>query len=223
MLEYTASMKKALTTTSYAILGLLALRPWTTYALAKQMQRTLHYFWPRAESRLYDEPKNLVAHGLATADKVLVGRRPRTTYTITPAGEQALQAWLATPSAGPTLESEAIVKVFCAVHGTKTELLASIEAIRAQGLAMRTHGTQVAQEYRDGHTVFPERMHTNALMFDFLWQYSGALIAWAERATQAVTAWEGLGPEGKAAWAMEIFSQPVGQAGVDENQIGAES
>ena len=102
-------MKKELTTTSYAILGLLALRSWTTYELAKQMQRTLHYFWPRAESQLYDEPKNLVAHGLASAEKTFVGRRPRTTYTISPAGQQALSAWLATPSAGPLLESEAIV------------------------------------------------------------------------------------------------------------------
>ena len=40
-MEYNASMKKELTTTSYAILGLLALRSWTTYELAKQMQRTL--------------------------------------------------------------------------------------------------------------------------------------------------------------------------------------
>jgi len=209
-------MKKALTTTSYAILGLLALRPWTTYELAKQMQRTLHYYWPRAESRLYDEPKNLVAHGLATADKTVVGRRPRTIYTITSCGEQALRAWLATPSAGPSLESEAIVKVFCAVHGTKAELLATIETIRAHGLTMRSHGRQVAREYTDGRNAFPERMHTSALMFDFLWQYSGGLIEWAERATQAVSAWDGLAPEGKAAWAMQVFSQPLGMAGEDD-------
>ena len=209
-------MKKELTTTSYAILGLLALRPWTTYELAKQMQRTLHYYWPRAESRLYDEPKNLVAHGLATADKTVVGRRPRTIYTITFSGEQALRAWLATPSAGPSLESEAIVKVFCAVHGTKAELLSTIETIQAHGLMMRRHGTQVAQEYTDGRNAFPDRMHASALMFDFLWQYSGALIQWAERATQAVSAWDGLASEGKVAWTMQVFSQPLGMAGEDD-------
>jgi hypothetical protein len=160
-------------------------------------------------------------HGLATADKTVVGRHPRTIYTITPSGEHALRAWLATPSVGPSLESEAIVKVFCAVQGTKAELLSTIETIRAQGLTMRRHGTQVAQEYRDGRNAFPERMHTSALMFDFLWQYSGALIQWAERATQAVTAWDGLAPEGKAAWAMQVFSQPLDLAG--EDVLGAES
>jgi hypothetical protein len=91
------------------------------------------------------------------------------------------------PKPSIRLESEAIVKVFCAVQGTKAELLSTIETIRAQGLTMRRHGTQVAQEYEDGRNAFPERMHTSALMFDFLWQYSGALIQWAERATQAVT------------------------------------
>ena len=54
-------MPKSLTTTSYAVLGLLALRPWTTYELAKQVQRSLDWFWPRAERKLYDEPKRLVA------------------------------------------------------------------------------------------------------------------------------------------------------------------
>ena len=58
---------RALTSTSYAILGLLSLRPWTTYELAQQMQRALGQFWPRAESKLYEEPKKLVDHGLATA------------------------------------------------------------------------------------------------------------------------------------------------------------
>ena len=48
------STQAALTPTSYAILGLLAIKPWTTYELAKQMDRTLNRFWPRARSKLYD-------------------------------------------------------------------------------------------------------------------------------------------------------------------------
>jgi PadR family transcriptional regulator, regulatory protein AphA len=212
-MEYNASMKKELTTTSYAILGLLALRSWTTYELAKQMQRTLHYFWPRAESRLYDEPKNLVAHGLACAEKTFVGRRPRTTYTITPMGQQALSAWLATPSAGPLLESEAIVRVFCAVHGTKAQLLTAIASIRTSAEAMQAHGAQIAQEYRAGTMAFPTRIHTNALMFNFLWQYSEALVQWAAAAEATVGEWDDLSPEGKQAWAAQIFAQPMGRYG----------
>lgn len=61
-------MVPALNSTSYAILGLLALKPWTTYELAQQMDRALGQFWPRAESRIYEEPKKLVACGLAVGN-----------------------------------------------------------------------------------------------------------------------------------------------------------
>src|SRR4029078_4519614 len=81
-------------TTSNAILGLLSLRSWTTYELAKQVQRSLGWFWPRAERKLYDEPKRLVAAGLAKSTAEMTGSRPRTVYTITARGRKALQRWL---------------------------------------------------------------------------------------------------------------------------------
>src|SRR3954470_20471000 len=99
-------MASELTTTSYAILGLLAIKPWTTYELAQQMGRALGQFWPRAESKLYEEPKKLVAHGLARASKETVGKRARTVYTITPKGRKALAAWVPKPGAGPSVEFE---------------------------------------------------------------------------------------------------------------------
>src|SRR5258705_6095944 len=106
------SMAPALTSTSYAILGLLAVKPWSTYELAQQMDRALGRFWPRAESKLYEEPKKLVAHGLAKATTELVGKRPRTIYTITAKGRRAIAGWVPTSGAGPTLEVEQLVKVF---------------------------------------------------------------------------------------------------------------
>ena len=79
--------RRPLSTTSFAILGLLAVQPWATYDLAKLMRRSLHFFWPRAESNLYAEPKRLVTAGLAevreewNGDRRLDGvldHRPRT-------------------------------------------------------------------------------------------------------------------------------------------------
>ena len=105
------------TTTSYALLGLLALRSWTTYELAKQAQRSLNWFWPRAERKLYDEPKHLVEAGLATAHAESTGKRPRTVYAITRAGRRELAAWLDEPAAPRAGEFEAMVKVFFADAG----------------------------------------------------------------------------------------------------------
>ena len=99
-------MPRERTTTSYAILGLLTLRGWTSYELAKQVQRSLNWFWPRAERKLYDEPKYLVEQGLATASRQSTGRRARTVYEVTDAGRAALRSWLGEPPAprsGPDL------------------------------------------------------------------------------------------------------------------------
>jgi PadR family transcriptional regulator, regulatory protein AphA len=56
-----------LSPTSVAILGLFSIQPFTTYELAQQMERTLSWFWPRAASMIYEEPKKLVTAGLATS------------------------------------------------------------------------------------------------------------------------------------------------------------
>ena len=46
-----------LTTTTYGVLGLLAVRPHSTYELAKAMDRSVGRVWPRAQSKLFEEPK----------------------------------------------------------------------------------------------------------------------------------------------------------------------
>ncbi len=112
-----------LTTTSYAVLSLLSLQPWTTYELAQQMKRSLHWFWPRAESKLYEEPKKLVSHRLARSERRYVGKRASTVYTITPAGRRALAAWVrASGEPGPTLEFEALLRVLSAQCVTVEDL-----------------------------------------------------------------------------------------------------
>ena len=78
------------TTTSYAVLGLLSVRSWTTYELAKQVQRSLNWFWPRAERKLYDEPKQLAEHGYAVATERFTGKRRSREYAITDEGRAAL-------------------------------------------------------------------------------------------------------------------------------------
>ncbi|MCP9950760.1 PadR family transcriptional regulator [Actinomadura madurae] len=133
-----------LTTTSYAILGLLALRDHTTYELTKQMQRTVGYIWPRAERKLYDEPKRLVAAGYAEAVQDLVGRRRRTTYSITPAGREALARWLGTEPAPPAMEFEGMLRVLFADQGDIDQLRRSLRAIAADAAARRAHFAEMA-------------------------------------------------------------------------------
>ena len=178
-----------LTTTSYAILGLLALQPWTTYELAKQMEVSLHNFWPRAERKLYEEPKRLVAHGLAEVTREMVGRRPRRVYQITPEGRQALRAWLAEPGAMPVLEFEALVKVFFAEHGTKEQLLATLQRIR-QGAEQRQRIDALwAAHYLTTGGRFPDRAPVVTLVGQLQAQLNQTLADWARWAHDTASEW----------------------------------
>jgi PadR family transcriptional regulator, regulatory protein AphA len=178
-----------LTTTSYAILGLLAIKPWTTYELAQQMERSLKNFWPRAQSRIYEEPKRLAALGLAKAAQDHVGRRPRTTYSISARGRRALQKWLAEPGAGPTLELEALLKVFFAEHGTKRDTLANVDALRQWAARQNEENIAFAQLYLDTGGPFPERLASITLVGKFITDFTDMVETWTDWATTTVSAW----------------------------------
>jgi DNA-binding PadR family transcriptional regulator len=178
-----------LTSTSYAILGLLAIRPWTTYELAKQMDRAMGAFWPRAESKLYEEPKKLVAHGLAKSTEELVGRRPRTVYSITAKGRRAMAAWLPEPAEGPVVEFEGLLKVFFAEHGTKADLLAAIATAHDWVDQRYREGEGISRGYLDGEGPYPERLPWLVLAGAFLQEITDAVDRWAEWAQGTVEAW----------------------------------
>ena len=178
-----------LTTSSYAILGLLALRPWTTYELAKQMAVSLRNFWPRAESKLYEEPKKLVAHGLATAEDDPVGRRPRSVYSITPAGREALRAWLDEPGAPAALEFEALVKVFFAEQGTKAQLVENLRRIAGEQRERTAIDAEWALRYLEGRGTFPERQAVLSLVGRLQADFNDTVLRWAEWALEAVDDW----------------------------------
>jgi DNA-binding PadR family transcriptional regulator len=181
------------------MLGLLALRDLSTYELARQMRRSIHYYWPRAESHIYEEPKKLVAHGLASATRTHVGKRPRTVYSITRAGRAALRRWLAAPGHAPLVEFEGLVKVLFAEQSSKTHLLATLNSIRAEVEDARAHHAELAADLASTGGPFPDRLHVNALVFSFMWQQTEMLLRWVDWAEDEVTRWP------------EDLSQPSGQ------------
>jgi PadR family transcriptional regulator, regulatory protein AphA len=178
-----------LTTTSYAILGLLAVKPWTTYELAQQMRRALGRFWPRAESKLYEEPKKLVAHGLARAAKQTTGKRTRTVYSITAKGRRAMAEWVPLPGAGPVLEFEGLVKLFYAEHGTKQDVLATLDRVRSWSDDRHEDSTGIPRSYLNGEGAFPERLPWLVLCGQFLEEFDIIVERWTEWAAGVVATW----------------------------------
>lgn len=182
-------MSRVLTTTTYGVLGLIAVRPYSTYELAKAMGLSVGRVWPRAESKLFEEPKKLVEHGYAKAREERTGRRPRTVYSITAAGRQALAAWLAEPGDGPALEFEGLVKLMFAEHGSRADALETIARARAWAVEMNTANIAAGERFAGGEGRHEERRPTTLLVGAFLTDFYALVAQWADWAAAEVENW----------------------------------
>jgi PadR family transcriptional regulator AphA len=178
-----------MTTTSYAILGLLAIKPWTTYELAQQVHVRMRRFWPRAASKLYEEPKKLVAQGFATSEVGRVGKRKRTTYSVTPAGKDQLTQWLADSGGAPVLEFEALLKVFFAEYGTKADLLATLAVVQDWAAEQLAEDSETARRYLESAGQFPDRTAHLVLVGRFLSDFAEMTGRWAQWAAEEARQW----------------------------------
>ena len=188
------SQARELTATSYALLAVLALGEHSTYQLTKQVRYSLHYFWPRAESNVYSEPKRLVAAGLAAARTESTGERRRTVYSITEAGRKALREWIASPSTPQRYEAEALLKVFFGENGSREDLRATLRAVREEALEAVARWQDVAERYASGEGYYPERFAFSALVVRLVGEQQAITARWAAWAEEVVSAWDDSSP-----------------------------
>jgi DNA-binding PadR family transcriptional regulator len=108
---------RRLTPTSYAVLGLLAQTPGTSYDLVARVRRTIGNFWIFSHAQLYAEPARLEARRYVASVAEEGGRRRRV-YTITEAGRAELKQWLAQSTPGHTeVRDPGLLKLFFADQG----------------------------------------------------------------------------------------------------------
>lgn len=179
-----------LTVSSYAVLGLLAIQPWTGYELTQQATRSLRFAWPKSERLLYAEPKKLVEHGLATAQEESVGQRSRTVYTITHEGRAALGEWMATAPQPPVLEAEALLRLLFAENGTTEDLVAALTEMSDEAAELYEQVVTINTGYLDGQHPFPQRRHLSALFATFQLELFDLMVRWVDFATAEITSWD---------------------------------
>lgn len=180
-----------LTTTSYAILGLLDVRDWTAYDLAQQANRSLAFVWPVSESQLYAEPKRLAAEGLIRISHAPAGpERTRQVFAITPVGRRALREWLSSEPTAPKLQAEILLRCLFAPSATAEDLSAALYSTRKAVTESHLAGLQLVEKYLEGNNPFPERTHANILWMTLVRDLHVLLIDWADRAIEQVDQWE---------------------------------
>lgn len=181
--------RSRLSPTSLAVLGLLALRPWSAYQLTQQIHRSLRYMHPASERNLYAEPKRLAAAGLVRIRQETAGRRSRTVYEITPAGRDTLRRQMATPTRPPQLEFDAMQRLVFADQGSKQDLLDTLDATSGQVDQLLRDVVQQLRGYQADGGPFPERLHLIMLFSRFYVDYLHLLHDWTATARREVASW----------------------------------
>ncbi len=188
---------------NFAVLGQLAFRPWSAYELIQEMNRNFHYFYPRAESGLYDALKKLESFGYASAEVETKGKKDRTVYSITPLGREALKAWLDSPPSPYWLEFDGLLRVFLSKFGTPEALKASLEQVRADNNVLLDLAEKVANEYLSGTAPAQSEIVQRACVFDFLQHYALMYRDWLNRMELYLKAVEGMTGEEAERFARE--------------------
>lgn len=197
---------RRLTTTSYALLAQLALRPWPVYELVQQRVRYFRYTWPKAESAIYREMKKLAEDGLAKTVTEHTGKRQRTVYEITDEGLAALRDWLGSPVAPFAMEFEAMLRLFVAPVGTRQQLISSLEQVKADAQEMLRFGGAVKREYLDGRGALQDMVYIRALAIDFFISLLNTVEAWVTRTLDEVVRWGDMTIEERNERGMEILA-----------------
>jgi PadR family transcriptional regulator AphA len=170
-----------LTTTEAVALGVLSEGERSGYDLLKRVESSVGHIWAPAKSQLYAILPRLVESGFARRRMVRQTSRPdKQLYRLTPAGKQAVRAWL--EHAAPRSFDELMLKVFFAKLVPRASLVRQLEDFREEQLAQ-------LEEYRE---IEGEIAHKPGSRYGYLTlQYGLALmpcrLEWIDRALKELS------------------------------------
>src|ERR687888_94244 len=119
--------------TAYVILGMLALGKRTGYEIKALVDVSTRFFWAASYGQIYPELKRLEEAGLIRGQADASDGRKRRAYELTPAGRQALRAWLISDQPlVRELRHEGVLKLFFSDVLEPEEQLDQIRRIRAE-------------------------------------------------------------------------------------------
>jgi hypothetical protein len=106
-----------------------------------------------------------------------------------------LSQWLEQPGGGVSFESEGALKILFAENGTKEQLLATIDSMRADALAQLERRAGVFDDVVRGGPPYPDRIHQSVLVFELVHRLHSAVVEWADFAETRVRHWPAIAPD----------------------------
>jgi DNA-binding PadR family transcriptional regulator len=139
-----------LSPTARVLLGMIRKGRRTGYEIKQLVDVSTRFFWAASYGQIYPELRRLEEAGLIEGEDDPTGGRQRRAYSLTPAGEAALDEWLRS-DAEPIYElrDEALLKLFFSDELTKDERLRIVRQMRARHAAV-VDGLRPVEEMAQG-------------------------------------------------------------------------
>lgn len=167
----------------YGLLGLLNYSSKTGYELDKIFKGSLNFFWQAQTSQVYRELNSMEKEGLLTSNiEHQEGKPNKKVYSITPAGKQALEQWLAEDNLSDTMAIRFgfLVKLFFAAGRSHSENLQTLKHFQAE--CQKVLNTLSEYEFSDNSRTDTD---TDVLYWDmtadFGLHYYQMCIQWADK------------------------------------------
>ncbi|MGA2653795.1 MAG: PadR family transcriptional regulator [Terracidiphilus sp.] len=177
--------------TAYVILGILAIHPHQSgYEIRKTIQQSVGFFWGESFGQIYPTLKRLAAEKLIVpSSSGSTARANRQEYSITPAGHDVLQQWLALPYRDDPPRNEFLLKLFFARDAAPGAAIAHVRRFQQNNRQILTTLEQLeplARAHNSGNPGFPYWMLTLSLGVTQL----HAALEWSESALTMLSASE---------------------------------
>ena len=126
-----------LSPTGRVILGMVRMGKRTGYEIKQLIDVSARFFWTISYGQIYPELKRLEQAGLISGEPEPTGGRSRTVYSMTPAGEEALDRWLGSDDELVwELRDEGLLKLFFSEGRDPDELRDQFRAARERSDAV---------------------------------------------------------------------------------------
>jgi PadR family transcriptional regulator AphA len=159
----------SLSPTACVILGMVSREARSGYEIKSLVDGSVRFFWAASYGQIYPELKRLAEAGLVEGSDVPRGKRKRTVYAITPAGEEALREWLRQAPATFEMREEGLLKLFFSSVLPTEDAAKTLRAMREHrlGVAERLRGIEpVAEEKAENDDPYPQIVLQGGIEFN---------------------------------------------------------
>jgi DNA-binding PadR family transcriptional regulator len=144
------------TSTEFAVLGLLTLKPMSGYEMRQLVAQSIGHFWSESYGQLYPSLKRLQSAGLVIKTTDPASKRDKHIYSITDSGRKALNKWLAEVPKPQPPRSELLLKLFFLSPETAETTTEHVTRARDRAIDDLRHLGYVEEKIRSEHANHPQ-------------------------------------------------------------------